>query len=56
VIEDSKVKNVTVDGEPVDESRHYNVVTVDYLAEGNDHMGRSATRSAAYTRESRLEM
>lgn len=39
VIEDSKVKNVTVDGEPVDESRHYNVVTVDYLAEGNDHMG-----------------
>ncbi len=39
VIENSKVKSVTVDGEPVDDNRLYNVVTVDYLAEGNDHMG-----------------
>ena len=38
VIEGDKVKSVTVDGEPVDESRHYKVVTVDYLAEGNDNM------------------
>jgi 2',3'-cyclic-nucleotide 2'-phosphodiesterase (5'-nucleotidase family) len=38
VIEGDKVKSVTVDGEPVDENRHYKVVTVDYLAEGNDHM------------------
>lgn len=38
VIERGKVKSVTVDGEPVDEDRHYKVVTVDYLAEGNDNM------------------
>ncbi len=38
VIEEGKVKSVTVDGEPVDENRHYKVVTVDYLAEGNDNM------------------
>jgi 2',3'-cyclic-nucleotide 2'-phosphodiesterase (5'-nucleotidase family) len=39
VIEEGKVKSVTVDGEPVDENRQYNVVTLDYLAEGNDNMG-----------------
>lgn len=38
VIEGGKVKSVTLDGEPVDENRLYHVVTVDYLAEGNDHM------------------
>lgn len=39
VIEGGKVKSVTVNGEPVDENRQYNVVTLDYLAEGNDNMG-----------------
>lgn len=38
VIEDNKVKSVTVDGNPIDINRVYHVVTVDYLAEGNDNM------------------
>lgn len=38
LVEDRKVKSVTVDGHPVDEERIYNIVTVDYLAEGNDNM------------------
>lgn len=38
VIEEGKVKSATVDGKPVDENRVYRVVTLDYLAEGNDNM------------------
>ena len=38
LIEEGKVKSVTVGGQPVDENRVYHVVTVDYLAEGNDNM------------------
>jgi len=30
--------SVTIDGKPIDESRTYRVATIDYLAEGNDHM------------------
>lgn len=38
VVEEKKVKSATVDGKPVDEDRVYRVVTLDYLAEGNDNM------------------
>lgn len=38
LIENGKVKSVTVDEQPVDVNRVYRVVTVDYLAEGNDNM------------------
>lgn len=38
VIEEKKVKEVTVDNEPVEDERVYRVATLDYLAEGNDNM------------------
>lgn len=44
IIEDKKVKSVTIDNKPVDNNRIYNIVTLDYLAEGNDNM--SAFRNA----------
>lgn len=44
VAEGGKVKHVTIDGKPVDRDRIYRVVTLDYLAEGNDNM--SAFRNA----------
>ena len=44
VAEGGKVKNVTIDGKPVDRNRTYHIVTLDYLAEGNDNM--SAFRNA----------
>lgn len=39
VIEKRKVKSVTVDGKPIDQNKVYHIVTLDYLAEGNDSMG-----------------
>lgn len=39
VIKDSKVKSVTIDGENIDDDKTYNIVTLDYLADGNDNMG-----------------
>lgn len=44
IIENDKVKSVTVDKEKVDNDKIYKIVTLDYLAEGNDNMG--AFRSA----------
>ena len=38
VIEDRKVKSVTVDNKPIDNDKIYKIVTLDYLAEGNDNM------------------
>ncbi len=38
VIEDKKVKSVTVDGDSIDNDRVYIIVTLDYLADGNDSM------------------
>lgn len=45
VAEDGKVESVTVDGKPVQDDKVYQVVTLDYLAEGNDNMAafRNAT-------------
>ncbi|MBF6597046.1 MAG: 5'-nucleotidase C-terminal domain-containing protein [Fermentimonas sp.] len=38
VIEDRQVKSVTVDNKPIDNDKIYKIVTLDYLAEGNDNM------------------
>ncbi|MDD4778392.1 MAG: 5'-nucleotidase C-terminal domain-containing protein [Fermentimonas sp.] len=38
VIEDRKVKSVTVNGKPIDNDKIYHIVTLDYLAGGNDNM------------------
>lgn len=38
VINNRKVKSVTIDGKPVDKNRIYNIVTLDYLADGNNGM------------------
>ncbi len=36
VIKDRKVESVTLNGEPIDPNRVYRIVTLDYLAMGND--------------------
>lgn len=38
IINDGKLINATVDGKPVDKDKTYTIVTLDYLAEGNDGM------------------
>jgi 2',3'-cyclic-nucleotide 2'-phosphodiesterase (5'-nucleotidase family) len=38
VAEGGKVKSVTLDGRPIDEHEIYHIVTLDYLADGNDNM------------------
>lgn len=38
VIDNRKVKSVTIDDKPIDNDRIYQIVTLDYLAEGNDNM------------------
>ena len=44
VVNDRKLKSATLDGKPIDNNKTYNVVTIDYLADGNDNM--SAFRDA----------
>ncbi len=38
VIENRKIKSATIDGNPIDENKIYKIVTLDYLAEGNNGM------------------
>ncbi len=38
VVKDKKIKSATLDGKPIDNDKVYNVVTLDYLADGNDNM------------------
>lgn len=38
VVEAGEVKSVTLDGNPIDEGATYHIVTLDYLADGNDNM------------------
>lgn len=38
VAEEGKVRRVTIDGRPIDEHAIYHIVTLDYLADGNDSM------------------
>ncbi len=47
VIENRNVKSVTVDGKPVDPDKIYKIVTLDYLADGNN--GMTAFRKALKT-------
>lgn len=47
IVDDGKVKSVTIDGNTVDEDRVYKIVTLDYLADGNDSM--SAFKKAIKT-------
>ena len=39
LVKDNKIVSATLDGKPIDPNRIYNVVTVDYLSDGNDNMG-----------------
>jgi 2',3'-cyclic-nucleotide 2'-phosphodiesterase (5'-nucleotidase family) len=39
ITEEGKVKKVTIDGKPICDEKVYHIVTLDYLAEGNDNMG-----------------
>ena len=47
VVNDRKLKNATLDGKPIDKNNTYNVITLDYLADGNDNM--NAFRNALST-------
>lgn len=38
VIKDRKVESVTIDGKEIDKDKMYNIVTLDYLADGNNGM------------------
>ena len=38
VVKDRKILSATLDGKPLDNDKIYNVVTIDYLADGNDSM------------------
>lgn len=38
VASDRKLKSATLDGRPIDKDKIYNVVSIDYLADGNDNM------------------
>lgn len=40
--------SVTLNGEPIDRKRIYRVATIDYLAEGNDHMTALKKRKQVY--------
>ena len=37
-VKDRKLTSATLDGKPIDNGKIYNVVTIDYLADGNDNM------------------
>lgn len=52
IIRNQKVESVTIDGKPIDKNRIYKIVTLDYLADGNDHM--KAFRNAVKTNVSSL--
>lgn len=38
VVKDRKLTSATLDRKPIDKDKIYNVVTIDYLADGNDNM------------------
>ncbi|HOM62781.1 MAG TPA: 5'-nucleotidase C-terminal domain-containing protein [Dysgonamonadaceae bacterium] len=47
VIENKKVKSVSIDGKPIDDNKIYHIVTLDYLADGNN--GMTAFKNAVKT-------
>ena len=38
LVKDQKIVSATLDGKPIDRNKIYNVVTLDYLADGNNSM------------------
>ena len=50
VVNNKKIKSATLDGKPIDKDKIYNVVSIDYLADGNDNM--SAFRDAVSMKDS----
>lgn len=54
VVNDRKLKSATLDGKPIDNDKIYNVVTIDYLADGNDSM--SAFRDAVSMRDTGITL
>lgn len=36
---DGKLKSATINGKPIDPKAQYRIATLDYVAQGNDHMG-----------------
>ena len=45
ITRDGKLKGASLNGSPVDETKSYRVVTLDYLAEGNDQLTAFKSRS-----------
>ena len=39
ITRDGKLLSATVGGKPIDPSANYRIATLDYVAQGNDHMG-----------------
>lgn len=54
VVNDRKLKSATLDGKPIDNDKIYNVVTIDYLADGNDSM--SAFKDAVSMRDTGITL
>lgn len=54
VVNDRKLKSATLDGKPINNDKIYNVVTIDYLADGNDSM--SAFRDAVSIRDTGITL
>jgi 2',3'-cyclic-nucleotide 2'-phosphodiesterase (5'-nucleotidase family) len=48
VIKDKKIGALKIGGKPLDEQKTYRIVTIDYLAEGNDRM-KALTKATKYT-------
>jgi 2',3'-cyclic-nucleotide 2'-phosphodiesterase (5'-nucleotidase family) len=53
VIKDKKVNALKIGGKPFDEQKTYRIVTIDYLAEGNDRM-KALAKATKYTDSSIL--
>ncbi len=53
-IKNQKLLSATIDGKPVDENKLYTIVTLDYLAEGND--GMDAMKKAAWNAETGITL
>lgn len=54
VINNKKIKSATLDNNPIDKNKIYNVVSIDYLADGNDNM--SALKNAISIHDSGITL
>ncbi|MDU1905999.1 MAG: 5'-nucleotidase C-terminal domain-containing protein [Dysgonomonas sp.] len=54
VVQDGKVKDVRVNGNPIDKDRVYTIITLDYLADGND--GLQALKKAIETEDTGITL